>query len=74
MLLQGHGLRRVYAFVLGNVAVVSLPEVNVWVSPYTLNWTHHGEPGTWPAGDMSGAADHLASLAHPASLPPTGGG
>jgi hypothetical protein len=70
VLLRDRGARRMYAFVAcGDVAVVSLPELNVWISPAELTWTYHGEPGTWPASDPAGAADHLARTACPAEAP-----
>jgi hypothetical protein len=52
-----------YPNACGNEAVVSLPEINVWISPGELAWTYHGELGTWPASDPAVAVDHLARLA-----------
>jgi hypothetical protein len=52
-----------YANACGNMAVVSLPHFNVWISPCELAWTYHDESGTWPASDPPGAAEHLARLA-----------
>jgi hypothetical protein len=66
VLLRGHGVQGLYAFACGNVALVSLPEVNIWVTPSELAWTYHDEPNTWPASDPAGAAEHLTRLARSA--------
>jgi hypothetical protein len=75
LLLRERGVQGMYANACGNVAVVSLPEFNVWISPSELGWTYHGEPDTWPITDPAGAADHLARLAGsaPADVYPAGG-
>jgi hypothetical protein len=73
-LLHGHGLTGLYSYVLGNVAVISLPHLTIWITPRILTWTHDGQKSTWPAHDTTSAARHLAHLTHPGNhqaRPPT---
>lgn len=64
LLLGQRGVSRVIHKVDGDRAVVSLPEITVWITSLELSWTHGGAEETWPAGDLAGAAEHLARLAH----------
>ena len=69
-LLRQNGLTGLYAFTFGNVAVVSLPHLTVWINPRILYWTHDGKITTWPACDTTGATRQLTRLVQPHSGPP----
>jgi hypothetical protein len=73
--LRGHGLTRIYAAAHDDIAIVSLPEITIWVRPRTLTWTHQGQVIAWLAADTAGAARHLIQLLQPPATPPcaTGG-
>jgi hypothetical protein len=60
--LRMHGLSGLYAFTSGDLAVVSLPRLTIWITTRTLYWTRHGQTTTWPAADTTTAARHLAQL------------
>ena len=60
---------RMYAAADPDRAVLSLPQLTIWVTGRSLYWTHHGQPVTWPAGDTDTAARHITQLTRP-SLPP----
>jgi hypothetical protein len=65
-LLRGHGLTGTYyAFAYASVAVLSVPGLTIWTDARTLTWNLDGEQTTWAAEDTTGAAAHLAALAHP---------
>jgi|SRR5579875_562551 len=72
-LLDLRGVTQVIHNGMGDRAVVSLRGITVWITPHALTWTHDGHDETWPAGDLPGAADHLASLIYPAELPAPAG-
>ncbi|HEY2579428.1 MAG TPA: hypothetical protein VGI74_24220 [Streptosporangiaceae bacterium] len=46
-------------------ALLSLPHITIWTNGHTLTWTYHGQPTTWPAHDITTAAQVLAQLTHP---------
>jgi hypothetical protein len=63
--LQAHGHTRLYTATVPGRAVVSLPQLTVWVTATTLTWTCHGQLTRWPAHDPGGAAQHITQLTHP---------
>lgn len=72
VLLAERGVERVYHSSHGDLAVVSLPGVTVWIGPHHLSWPSAQPPGEWPPDDLPGAADHLAQLVEsqtPAGVP-----
>jgi hypothetical protein len=52
----------VYTHAFAGQAVVSLPQLTIWITGRALTWTHHGQPGTWPASDPDGAARHITRI------------
>lgn len=68
--LKHHGLPTVYSFAYHDIAVVSIPQVSIWIRPTTITWTRHGESTTWPVHDPNGAADYIVTLLNDSSTPP----
>ena len=61
-LLREQGHTHLYTHAFAGQAVISLPQLTIWITARELTWTHNGQPTTWPAHDTHGAAHHITRI------------
>jgi hypothetical protein len=72
-MLRQRGIRRIYSAACAVFGVVSVStDLTVWTNGRVLLWHYDGVSDAYPAADVEGAAERLATLAARMGSPDTG--